>query len=88
MAWSEIDYNPMPPADARGKERGAATATKAATWLRDLADDIEQGRVHMFNLSMDAFQRIQGKLNIHLPDNYLLVEKVDRDEPVKKRQGE
>lgn len=87
MAWSEISYDPVPPADARGKERGAATEAKAAAWLRNLADDIEQGRINMFDLSMDAFQRIKGRLNVKLPENYLLVEKVDHDEPTK-RKGE
>jgi hypothetical protein len=87
MAWSDIQYNPVPPADARGPERGAATEVKAAAWLRDLANDIEEGRVNMLDLSMDAFQHIKGRINVVLPKDYLLVGKVDRDEPTAKRKG-
>jgi len=87
MAWAEIKFDPVPPADTPSEKR-IPTEDKAAEWLRELANDIEQGRVNMFKLNMDAFQRVQGTINIALPDDYLLVDKVRRDEPIKKRQGE
>ncbi len=67
-----VNFNPI---KATSPNKDAAHSERlAAEWLRDLAKDIDSQRVTMFELRMDAFGRVQGSVNVSIPEEWLEVD--------------